>query len=129
MIILERMDGDVLKVIDTLELDKDNTFSTKVKNEEPMLYRLNFYNKQAINLIIDKTNIDVVVDGNTAKGQAVIEGSPDMDYLNEVNELASKFQAEMAPINQKFMQARGTGDIDGMKVQEALLNEKKKGGC
>ena len=110
VITLELMSGGSLEVKDTIELDKDNTFAHFVESTEPLIYRINFFDAQAVNLIVDKDDIDVHVDGNNPNGFALVEGSQDLEYLNDVSELVENFQSELGPMNQKYIQARNERD-------------------
>ncbi|HEY0652005.1 MAG TPA: TlpA disulfide reductase family protein [Chryseosolibacter sp.] len=80
---------------DTIKLKSDYTFAKKLKLTEPGYYRINFYNKQVVNVILDKTNVEVNVDGNSAQGFFEVVGSPDLDLIRKVQDLQA--QANSAP--------------------------------
>jgi len=127
IITLELLEGNSVTVKDTIELLRDNTFSHFVSNSEPLIYRINFYDRQAVNLIVDKDDIDVHVDGNNQKGLSRVEGSADMEYLNKVNELVQKFQEKMSLLNQKFIKVRDTGNQDDLNaVQDEMETVRKE---
>ena len=125
IITLELMEGGKLIVTDTIELMKDNTFSHFVSNSEPLIYRLNFYDVQAVNLIVDKDDIDVHVDGNNPRGFSLVEGSPDMEYLNEVSELVESFQEKMSVMNQKYIKARDGGNPDEVLAVQKEIEDQR----
>lgn len=89
---------------DTIQLKSNYTFAKKIKLTEPGYYRLNFYDKQVINLIVDKTDIEVNVDGNSAQGFYEVKGSPDLDLINKVQQLQAQSQnaPEIAKLNADF---------------------------
>src|ERR1700712_798075 len=65
--------------IDSIQLAKDNTYEKKITLSEPGYYQMNFFNKQMLNIILYKSNVEVDVDGNSQEGKRTIKGSPDHD--------------------------------------------------
>lgn len=108
--------GDAWK--DTIQLKSDYTFSKKVKLDEPGYYRLNFYNKQILNVILDRSNIEVNVDGNSQQGFAEIKGSPDIDLIQQVQEMQAKANSDpvIAKLNEEFTQAAQRKDEKAMSA-------------
>ena len=52
---------------------------------------------------------------------AVVEGSPDMEYVNEVNEIVQSFQEKIAPLNQKFVAARNSNNFaEVISIQDQM---------
>jgi peroxiredoxin len=80
---------------DTIKLKSDYTFAKKIKLTEPGYYRINFYNKQVVNVILNKTNVEVNVDGNNPQGFFQVVGSPDLDLIKQIQDLQA--QANQAP--------------------------------
>ena len=66
---------------DKIELKSDYTFSKKVRLKEPGYYKINFYNKQTVDLILYKNDVEVIVDGNDASGFFEVKGSPEIDLI------------------------------------------------
>ena len=128
LILLEQYQGSqrVTTVIDTLPFDQSTyKFSKAVNIESPGYYKLNFYNKQAVNLILNKDNITVNVDGNAQNGHAEVIGSSDHDFIQEMQQLNQAFQSspEIAQINTDFMAANQTGDQNVMDELRAKYLE------
>ena len=117
MILLEGYSGNQFFPADTIKLREDYTFEQKV-NINPGYYRLNFYNKQLVNLILNQDNVRVNVDGNSRTGFAEVSGSRDHDLINQVQKAAGDFSAsaEVARVNQEFNEARNAGDEEKMKA-------------
>lgn len=103
---------------DTIRLKSDYTFTKKVRMSEPGYYRLNFYNKQMITLILDKSDIEVNVDGNSQQGFAQINGSPDVDLIQKVQELQAKVNSDPAVIKLEddYQQASARRDEKAMQA-------------
>lgn len=133
-IVLEEVKERNFEPIDTLYLDENNTFSHEVNIEGAGFYRLNFYNTQVVNLILDKSNIEVNVDGDDRGGFYEVKGSVDMDYMETVNKLMQDFQAKARGLNEQFMAANQEQDTATMlqlqatyaQEQQALRGEVKK---
>jgi len=49
---------------DSIVLNPDKTFSKTIHLTQPGYYQLNFYRRQFVSLILNKSNIEVNVDGN-----------------------------------------------------------------
>ena len=107
---------------DTIQLKSDYTYSKKVKMKEPGYYRLNFYGKQMLTLILHKDNVEVNVDGNSQQGFVEINGSTDIDLINTVNELQAKANSDpfVAQLNEEFATAAQKKD------QQTMLALQKK---
>jgi peroxiredoxin len=107
---------------DTIKLKSDYSFAKKIKLTEPGYYRINFYNKQVVNVILNKTNIEVNVDGNNPQGFFQVVGSPDLDLIKQIQDLQA--QANQAPeiekINTEYQAA--AGNKNEQKMAE-LINQ------
>jgi peroxiredoxin len=97
---------------DTIQLKSNYSFSKKLTLTEPGYYRINFYNTQVINLIVDRSDIEVNVDGNNPQGFSEIKGSPDMEVITQAQKLlrATETMPEVEQLNQEFAKAQQTGD-------------------
>lgn len=114
---------------DTITLKGDYTFAKKVKLKEPGYYRINFYNKQMLNLIVHRSDIEVNVDGNSQQGFAEIKGSPDIDLIEKVQELQGKVNSDPAAarLNEEYMLASQRKDQNAMLgVQQKYMQLVKK---
>lgn len=101
---------------DTILLKSNYTFSKRIKLTEPGYYRINFYNKQVLNLIVDKSDLEVNVDGNNPQGFSEVKGSVDMDIIMNAQRLlrATETMPEVEKLNQDFALAQQTGDQNKM---------------
>ncbi len=77
---------------DTIKLKSNYTFEKKIRITEPGYYQLNFYNTQFVNLILDKSDLQVNVDGNSQSGFYEVKGSPDMELMAQVQKIAQDSQ-------------------------------------
>ncbi|MCE7862389.1 MAG: AhpC/TSA family protein [Bacteroidetes bacterium CHB5] len=89
---------------DTIKLKADYTFNKKLRLTEPGYYQVNFYNRQVVNLILDKSNVTVNVDGNRPDGFVEIKGSPDQDLIAKVQQMMSNAQSspDIALLEQEY---------------------------
>lgn len=114
---------------DTIRLKSDYTFAKKIKLNEPGYYRLNFYNKQMLTVILDKNDIEVNVDGNSQQGFVEIKGSPDIDLIEQVQELQAKVNSDPAvmQLNEDFTQAAQRKDEKTMgELQQKYMQYVRK---
>ncbi|MFZ2907251.1 MAG: redoxin domain-containing protein [Cyclobacteriaceae bacterium] len=97
---------------DTITLKSNYTYAKKVSLTEPGYYRLNFYNTQIVDVILDKSNLEINVDGNNNAGFYEIKGSPDIDFIKKVQSMqqAVTTTPEASKLMQEFQKAQQAGD-------------------
>ena len=116
-IVLERYMGNGVVPFDTIELNEDKSFSQFVEVEVPGYYRLNMYDVQQVNLVLNQDDIQIVVDGNNAGGKVDVQGSTELDMLKAFNQfLQAEYVNKENALNQEFVKAKQAGD-------EALARE------
>lgn len=103
---------------DTITLRKNYTYSKKIRLTEPGYYKINFYNRQSVDLILDRSNIEVNVDGNDASGFFEIKGSPDIELIRNVQSLIKGVDStpEAQRLTAEFQKAYSAGDETKMKM-------------
>jgi len=101
---------------DTIRLKSNSTFAKKITLTEPGYYRINFYEKQMVDLILYKNNIEVNADGNNAQGNVEIKGSPDIDIIRQVQSMLNELNAspEVVKLNEEFNVANQQKDQQKM---------------
>lgn len=97
---------------DTIQLKSNYTYNKKVTLKEPGYYRLNFYNLQTIDLILDKSNLEVNVDGNSSGGFFEIKGSRDIEFIKKVQAMQQAVGStpEATKLGAEFQKAQQAGD-------------------
>jgi peroxiredoxin len=119
--------GDENPVPETIALKPDNTFVHKVTLEEPEFFRITFFEKQANVIILSEYDIEITADGSSRSGAFEVKGSPEMDDLKKIENLARDFQAEVIPINDAFVAAQQEGDMETMeKIQKDYFEMEKR---
>lgn len=128
---LEKLNNQDESAPQVIELNQSNyTYNQKVRIEEPGYYRLNFYGTQFVDFIINKSDIQINVDGNDPNGFVEILGSPDMELVKQVQALMNEAQnnPEMTSLNEQFNIARNSGDMPRMlEIQEQYMVTYNKG--
>ncbi|MEM8967489.1 MAG: TlpA disulfide reductase family protein [Bacteroidota bacterium] len=117
-LVLEHIGENDIEVIDTLIVTSDSTFRYSLKESSPGFYRLNFFNRQYVNLILDDENVKVVADGSRPDGEVEVTGSSDTDYLYAVNGIMKDMQEQINGLNADFMKARSEEDAEAMEQVE-----------
>lgn len=97
---------------DTITLKKDYSFSKKITVNEPGYYRINFYNMQSVDVILDKSSLEVNVDGNNRQGFSEVKGSPDIDLVKKAQGYLQSLQTtpEFLELSKQFDAARTAND-------------------
>lgn len=129
-ILIQEMKNDGTGKLDSVKLNKDNTYSIKLHLTEPGIYGMNFFRRQSVNLMVDHSNMEVNVDGNNPQGLVQIKGSPDHDVFNKVQQLYQESQQNpsLAAIEADFQKAASVKDEKKMmELQGAYMAELEKG--
>ena len=117
--------NDVQKVAE-IQLN-GKTFEYQLDSVDPGFYRLNFFDTQFVNLILNESDVQITVDGDSPTGQVDIEGSPEMNYVEEVKKIYSDFQQEVNRLNSKYAEANMNQDQKQMdELYGDLIGLQKK---
>ena len=114
---------------DTINLKSNYTFEKKVKVKEPGYYKLNFYNRQAVDLILYKNDLEVNVDGNEAGGFFEVKGSPEIEFIKEAQQTLNGVQSspEAQKLIADFNKAQAANDQQTIlaiqKAYQKLLSD------
>ncbi len=105
-----RQDGNAKR--DTIRLRKDYSFAKRLHLTEAGFYNVNFYNRQSINIMLYKSNVELNVDGNNQQGFVQIKGSPDHDLISQVQVMMNQAQGgpEMMALQAEFEKAVAAND-------------------
>ncbi len=104
------------EVLDTISLNSDKTFEERVNVPAAGYYKLDFYGRQVINLILDNDDVEVNVDGQQPQGYAEVNGSSDHDFIQGAQMAVQRFQQspEMRTLNEAFVAAQQANDAEAM---------------
>jgi len=119
-IILQKMHVRTLENIDTISLSDDSTFQIGVEVEHPNFYRIDFYQKQIADFILNDEDIKVEVDGNNREGFIYISGSTDTELFKKLAIKSREFVSKVQSINQEFVEAR----IDKREEEAKQIQER-----
>lgn len=115
---------------DTIKLKSNYTYEKKIRLTEPGYYQLNFYNKQVVSFILDKSDLEINVDGNNPNGFFQVKGSPDQDLINQVQQVMTRVQdsPELMTIQTEFSLASSNQDMKRIsELQLEYMNILNKG--
>lgn len=115
---------------DTVMLKKDYTYSKRVRLSQPGYYKITFFNRQYVDFILYKSNIEINVDGNDPSGFAEIKGSPEIDIIRKTQTIMRDIESspEMAKLSQQFSEAAQVKNETRMaELQAAYMKEVTKG--
>jgi peroxiredoxin len=89
---IQELTNDANPNTDSATIADDGTYSADVHIKEAGYYRFTFANTQTVDLVLDKSNIELNVDGNDQSGNIEIKGSPDYDLMRDVQTQLQAFQ-------------------------------------
>jgi len=122
-VVLEKIGDQEMQIVDTLMVSSDSTFRYSLENDAPGFYRLNLYDRQYVNLILDDEDVSITADGNRPDGFVEVTGSEDTDHFYAVNDIMRQYQQNVNELNADFMKARADGDEEAMKAVEERYQE------
>lgn len=122
---LELIMDNKLSVVDSFQLEPNGNYERTIKVTEPGFYRLNFYNRHVTNMILDDTNIQLIKDENDPRGGYKVTGSKDMDYIYELTALKQDFEKQSQSLNEEFMTARNSGDVEQLEAIRSRFMQMK----
>lgn len=104
---VQELKQDGTGALQTVAVKAGNTYEAKLNLTSPGYYQFNFFNRQRLNIMVNKSNIELNVDGSNQQGYWEIKGSPDHDLINLVQAMAQESQAgpAMQAIENEFQQA------------------------
>ncbi|MFM8912575.1 MAG: hypothetical protein ACKOE6_06575, partial [Flammeovirgaceae bacterium] len=104
---VQELKQDGTGALQTIALKTGNTYEAKLNLTSPGYYQFNFFNRQRLNIMVNRSNIELNVDGSNQQGFWEIKGSPDHDLINAVQAMAQESQAgpAMQAIESEFQQA------------------------
>lgn len=128
-IIIQEIKNGALGWQDTVMLKSNYTFSKKVNLSEPGYYKINFFNRQFVDVILFKSNIEVNVDGNDPNGFAEVKGSPEIEIIRKTQALIREGESspEIVRLNEEYTAASQNRDEQKKAMlTEAYMKELKK---
>ncbi|MFZ5998867.1 MAG: redoxin domain-containing protein, partial [Bacteroidota bacterium] len=127
---IQELSDDSTAFSDTIKMKSNYTYEKKIRLTEPGYYRLAFFKRQFVDLILDKSDVQVNVDGNSPQGFLEIKGSPDHDLIMKVQSILQYEQStpEAQALDQEYRLASGSNDRVKMeKIQEKYFELIEKG--
>ena len=109
-VFLEILTPNGYEIVDSSRLDQERSFLLSTNKESQDIYRLNFFDKQKISLVLNDQDISVVADGNTQLGKFVAKGSEEVELISKLNYIKNDFQIKSSIITQKLKTANRNKD-------------------
>ncbi len=117
-IVIQEMKPDGSGKKDTIQLRSDYSFSKKLHLIEAGFYNLNFYDRQVINIMLNKSNMELNVDGNNQQGFVEIKGSPDHDLITTVQRMMNESQSGSEMMTLQTNYEKAVAAKDNVKIAE-----------
>lgn len=129
-ITIQELKQDGTGVKDTIKLASNYTYEKKLRVTEPGYYQLNFYDRQRVNFILNKSDLEINVDGNDPVGFSEIKGSPDHDLIKQVQQVMARVQEspEIMQVQEQFSVASANQDMQRIgELQMAYMELLNRG--
>lgn len=108
---IELIVNNELIVVDSFYLEPSGAYNRTLQVPEAGFYRLNFYERHLTNMILDDSDVQLVLDENDPRRGYKVTGSKDTDYIYQLTQLKQDFEKASQLLNQEFMDARNNGDM------------------
>ncbi len=118
---LWKIQDNNLVPVDSVALDKNNTFTFKGKVKEPDFYVLNFYNTQKVLIVLENEPITVNVDGNKPTGAVQMSGTPAMNDMQKINSWLTEVQQKVGVLQKEMQEAALSKSESGRRNVEKKL--------
>ena len=130
IITLRELTPDNTGKIDSVVLGSNNMYEKKIHLMQAGFYQFNFYNLQILNVILNKSNLEINVDGNNMQGFSEVKGSAEQDLIARVQTMTSQLQAlpEMASLEKQFSaaaQAHDEAKMEALRQQYMAVLKKE----
>jgi peroxiredoxin len=129
-ILIQEIKNGTLGWQDTVKLRSNYTYSKTIRLSQPGYYKITFFNRQYVDFILFKSNIEINVDGNDPNGFAEIKGSPEIDIIRKTQTILRDVESspEMAKLSQEFSEAAQVKNETRMgELQATYMKELAKG--
>jgi len=90
---------------------QDKTLKFEIFVLESTLYRLDFIGRSSIDIILNDTDVSVLIDDNDDLFKYDIEGSPDTNILRSISSKISDYRSEIRELNIQFISANEEKDV------------------
>lgn len=121
---LEKVSSDGIVTQDSFKIADSKPITRNLKVDAPTLYRVNLFDRQMGNLVLNETdtNVKIEAEGDNPRGIFKVTGSQDTDYLVFLQQLQGTFQSQVQQLDSQFKEAVANGDQGrAMELQQAYL--------
>jgi peroxiredoxin len=118
--------GDTTDGFQIIDFNKDlYTYKATVRVTEPGYYRINFFDKQFVDFILFKNDLEINVDGDKQNGFYEIVGSPDIKMFETIQGIWEGFNnsRELASLGEVYKDAINNKDE---KLIQEILSQKQQ---
>ncbi len=114
-VLLEEITGQV-KVIDSFEIGDNGKFKFVGTAASPGIYRLNFSNTRAIDLLLDNTSkLTINIDGKSAMNEYELTGSESSLKIKQINGILYQTYKEVDAIQNEYAAKQQDPNIEEIK--------------
>jgi len=101
---------------DTIEIEPSGAFSFYVDVKQPAFYRLNFYNRQIMNLVLDSAteNVEILLEGDNPQGEVSVKGSKHTTYVQQMEGMIKDQRSDLEDLNAQAREASQSNDEETM---------------
>lgn len=121
-VILSTFGGEGWIPQDTIEVQASGAIDFYLDVKEQSFYRLNFYNRQMLNLVLDSTatEVEIMLEGDNPQGEVSVKGSKHTAYLQQIEGIIKDQRQDLEDLNS---QAREASQNEDEKTMERLRQE------
>ncbi|MFY0626007.1 MAG: TlpA family protein disulfide reductase [Reichenbachiella sp.] len=114
MVKIEFIENDQLNAIDSFYLEPSGKFERQVSLTDPGFYRINFDQRNVINLILYQDDIEIVPTNIEGGAKYKATGSIHIKYLEDLAAMQNEFGLNVQVLNEQFERARNEGNMEAI---------------
>ena len=92
---------------------------------ESTLFRLDFIGYTSLDLILDKSDVDIFVDDSNSLFEFTVNGSDDTEILKSIENLITNYRSEIRELNINFVEASQNRDFELVNSIQSVFDFKK----
>ncbi len=92
---------------------------------ESTLFRLDFIGYTSLDLILDKSDVDIFVDDSNSLFEFTVNGSDDTEILKSIENLITNYRSEIRELNINFVEASQNRDFELVNSIQSEFDFKK----
>lgn len=125
-VFLEKLTPYGYNKIDSCTLNEERFFTLSVPKVAQDIYRIDFFGRQKVRLVLGGDDVQIIADGNSPNGHFEASGSEEIEVLSEAYKMKVDHKNKMDLLDQKLRTAGSKGDSTVFNQIADSINSTKR---